>query len=126
VNEPAEPILDEAILAELSHSVEGDDSFVRELIDAYAADGASHLAAIEGAGAAGDAEALVRPAHTLKSSSATLGAPRVAAVARRLEMAGRSGALDTDATAGDLAIVRSEWEAAVAALRGWAAAEGAG
>ena len=126
MNEPDEPILDEAILAELSHSVEGDDAFVRELIDAYAADGASHLAAIESAGAGGDADALVRPAHTLKSSSATLGAPRVAAVARRLEMAGRSGTIDSDATAGDLAIVRSEWEAAVAALRGWIAVEEAG
>ena len=123
MNEPDEPILDEAILAELSHSVEGDDAFVRELIDAYAADGASHLAAIESAGAGG---VLVRPAHTLKSSSATLGAPRVAAVARRLEMAGRSGTIDSDATAGDLAIVRSEWEAAVAALRGWIAVEEAG
>ncbi|HET7582516.1 MAG TPA: Hpt domain-containing protein, partial [Candidatus Limnocylindria bacterium] len=43
------------------------------------------------------AEALVRPAHTLKSSSATLGAMRLSALARELEMAGRSGSLAADA-----------------------------
>ena len=48
----------------------------RELVDAYLAEAPAHLDAIEAAVAAGDAAALVRPAHTLKSSSATLGAMR--------------------------------------------------
>ena len=39
----------------------------------------------------GDAAAIVRPAHTLKSSSAALGALRLAQIAREIEMAGRAG-----------------------------------
>ena len=93
------PVLDEATLAELSASVEGDRAFVVELINAYLADGGAQVDAIEAAVAADDAEALVRPAHTLKSSSATVGALRLAAASRELEMAGRSGSLGSDSAA---------------------------
>ena len=67
--------------------------FVRELVDAYVSDSAEQVAGIEAALAAGDADALVRPAHTLKSSSATLGAMELSATARTLEMAARAGDL---------------------------------
>jgi HPt (histidine-containing phosphotransfer) domain-containing protein len=117
VNEPDVPILDETVLAELGDSVKGDAGFVRELIEAYLSDGASHLEAIGAAASADDAPGLVRPAHTLKSSSATLGAQRVAAMARRLEMAARSGSLDAGATAAAVAALRTEWDRAVAALQ---------
>jgi HPt (histidine-containing phosphotransfer) domain-containing protein len=46
---------------------------------------------MEQAADANDAGAIVRPAHTLKSSSAALGAMRLAQVAREIEMAGRAG-----------------------------------
>ena len=121
MNEPDAAVLDEGVLAELSHSVEGDSEFVRELIEAYVSDGAGHLDAIERAAAGNDAEAMVRPAHTLKSSSATLGAQRLAASARRLEMAGRSGSLEADGVAADVASLRTEWQAAVDALNAWLA-----
>ena len=122
---PEPAILDEGVLDELRASVEGDRAFVVELIDAYLADGAGHIEAIGVAVEAGDADALVRPAHTLKSSSATLGAARIATTARELEMLGRSGALDSEV--GDLlARVRADWPATTAALRGWAGREGAG
>ena len=68
---PEAPILDEGVLADLSASVNGDRAFVVELIEAFLADGAQQLAAIDAARIADDAEAMVRPAHTLKSSSAT-------------------------------------------------------
>ena len=113
------PVLDEATLAELSASVEGDRAFVVELINAYLADGGAQVDAIEAAVAADDAEALVRPAHTLKSSSATVGALRLAAASRELEMAGRSGSVGSDSAA----TLRSDWDAAVAALGAWVAAE---
>jgi HPt (histidine-containing phosphotransfer) domain-containing protein len=113
------PVLDEAILAELSASVQGDRAFVVELITAYLADGAEQVDAIEAAIAAEDAAALVRPAHTLKSSSATVGAQRLAGVSRELEMAGRSGSVASTSPAA--VTLRADWEAAVAALEGWVA-----
>jgi HPt (histidine-containing phosphotransfer) domain-containing protein len=42
---------------------------------------------------AGDAEVVARAAHTLKSSSANLGATNVAAIARQIEHAARAGNL---------------------------------
>jgi HPt (histidine-containing phosphotransfer) domain-containing protein len=119
--DPAQPpVLDEAVLGELSASVQGDRAFVVELINAYLADGPAQVDAIEAAVAADDAGALVRPAHTLKSSSATVGAQRLAAASRELEMAGRSGSLLATSSA-TVASLRAEWEAAVAALREWIA-----
>jgi len=114
------PILDEGVLAELTASVTGDHDFVKELIATYLADGAAQIEAIGAAVASDDAAALVRPAHTLKSSSATVGAQRLAATARRLEMSGRSGALDATVAA-DVAVAQADWTAAVAALREWIA-----
>ncbi len=112
------PILDEGALAELRQSVDGDRDFVVELIEAFLADGATQVADIEAALAAGDAEALVRPAHTLKSSSATVGAVRLSDLARELEMAGRSATLDAATTARGPEL-RTAWEAAAGALRRW-------
>lgn len=118
MNEPDAELLDEGVLDELRESVEGDRGFVVQLIEAYLSDGAEHLDGALAAIQAGDADALVRPAHTLKSSSATLGATRLAATARGLEMTARSGSLDaTAAEAGRR--LRSEWDATTAALRAW-------
>jgi two-component system, sensor histidine kinase len=113
-------VIDDGVLAELRASVESDMAFVRELVDAYIADSAGCIDAIEAAVAAGDAAALVRPAHTLKSSSATVGAMPLSASARTLEIAARSGTLD-DETQRAAARVRGEWEASSAALRAWLA-----
>ena len=112
------PVLDEGVLAELGASVQGDRSFVVELINAYVADGPAMVDAIEAAVAADDATALVRPAHTLKSSSATVGALRLAAASRELEMAGRSGSVQPAST-GSAGSLRADWESAVAALGAW-------
>ena len=110
-------ILDASFLDELRASVDGDRGFVVELIEAYLSDGAAHVAAIDAAFRGDDAEALVRPAHTLKSSSATLGAMRLAGTARELEIIGRSGSL---AEAGEPAgRVEEEWQATSDALRAW-------
>jgi HPt (histidine-containing phosphotransfer) domain-containing protein len=118
VSEPETPILDEGVLADLGTSVNEDRAFVVELIEAFLADGRQQMAAIDAALTAGDAEALVRPAHTLKSSSATVGAMRLSATARELEMAGRSGALDPEAE-GRAARLHDDWDASVARLGEW-------
>ena len=117
--------LDTMVLDELRDSVDGDRAFVVELIEAYLADAPVHIAAIDSAAASGDAATLVRPAHTLKSSSATLGLQRLAAAARELEMAGKSGALEPG-TSEQLVALHEDWDAASRALRTWAAEDGPG
>lgn len=111
------PILDEGVLAALGESVGGDESFVADLVQTYLGDGAEQLAAIEAAVGAEDAEALVRPAHTLKSASLTVGAMRLGEVSRGLEMRGREGRLD--GAAADAATARETWAATEEALRHW-------
>jgi HPt (histidine-containing phosphotransfer) domain-containing protein len=112
------PVLDESILADLLASTDGDAAFVRELVETYLADVPVQLAGITDAVAANDAAALVRPAHSLKSASLTVGAVRLSGIARELEMAGRSGALDASAQSG-LETARREAEAASAAMSAW-------
>ena len=118
MSDPGEA-LDLAVLDGLRDSVEGDTAFVIELIEAFLADSATQLDAIEAAVAAGDADALVRPAHTLKSASATLGAMPLSAAARTLEMAGRAGDLEEEAARTAASSLRSDWQAAAAALNAW-------
>ena len=115
-----EPILDEAVLAELRATTGDDPAFVRDLVETYLADALVQLDDIAAAVDGSDAAALVRPAHTLKSSSATVGAMRLASVARRLEMSGRSGALGDGANA-DLESARGEWSSASEAFTAWLA-----
>jgi HPt (histidine-containing phosphotransfer) domain-containing protein len=114
------PVLNVSILDELRSSVGDDRGFVVELIEAYLADGEKHVADVEAAMATGDPVALVRPAHTLKSSSATVGAESLAAAARELELAGRSGTLG-DAAIDRAAGLRAAWNEAATALRAWIA-----
>jgi HPt (histidine-containing phosphotransfer) domain-containing protein len=116
--EPDVHVVDERILAELLASTGDDIGFVRELIETYLADILIQFEAMTVAVDADDAASLVRPAHTLKSSSATVGAMRLSSVARELEMAGRSGSLDAAAHAG-LDTARAEWQAAADALNAY-------
>ncbi len=115
-----DPVLDIAVLDALTASVDGDHAFVVDLIEAYLDDGAAQVDQVERAIAASDLGALVRPAHTLKSSSATVGAAPLAAMARELEFAGREGRTD-DAQTSHAAALRSAWDATASALRDWVA-----
>jgi len=112
---PDADLLDEGILADLMASTGDDIGFVRELIQTYLTDTPMQFHGMSEAVDADDAAALVRPAHTLKSSSATVGAMRLSSLARELEMAGRSGSLDAAARVG-LGAARAEWQAVAAAL----------
>jgi histidine phosphotransfer protein HptB len=111
---PDEPILDTGVLAELRESVGDDDEFVADLAATYVGEGREHFAAMESAAAAGDAAAIVRPAHTLKSSSAALGALRIAEIARQIEFAGRGG--ETDRLMPLLEDARAAWTETLAAM----------
>lgn len=108
------PILDDAVLAELRDSTGGDEEFVRELVDAYVGEATGYLEAMTSAAAADDAAAIVRPAHTLKSSSATMGAMRLSAICRGIEEAGRAGR--AGGLAGDVEAAHAAWAATLEAL----------
>lgn len=120
MGQPDPAILDETVLEQLLDSVEGDRAFVKDLVGAYLSDGEGHVDAARRAIAAEDADALVRPAHTLKSSSATVGAMQLSATSRELEMAGRSGSIDA-AVAALADRLDSEWKATTEAIRAWMA-----
>src|SRR3954447_465190 len=87
-------LIDLGMVDELRDSVGGDHEFVKELVATYLAESPGYLDAIVAAAAQGDAAAVVRPAHTLKSSSASIGAMRLAAVSKQLEFAARDGRID--------------------------------
>jgi HPt (histidine-containing phosphotransfer) domain-containing protein len=115
---PDVPIVDEAVLTELLASTGDDPTFLRELLDTYLAETPEQLDAITAAVAADDAALLVRPAHTLKSSSATLGAMGLSALARELEIVGRSGSLPPDVSE-MLQSVSELWPSTVEELTAW-------
>ena len=119
---PEVPVLEQSMLRELQETTGDDPDFLRDLVETYLADVPVQLEGIDGAVAANDADALVRPAHTLKSSSLTLGALRLGDISRTLEMTGRSGA--PDATARENAdAAHSEWDVVREALKAWLAGQ---
>ena len=86
--------IDDAAFGQTLEMVGGDIGFLNELVAEYRADGASRVADMRAALAAGEAEDLRRAAHTLKSSSASLGANDLAEACREVEAAAREGRLE--------------------------------
>jgi HPt (histidine-containing phosphotransfer) domain-containing protein len=78
-------VLDEAILGNLLETVGGDRTFLAELVEAYLADSPGLVQAMRTGLAADDRTALRRAAHTLKSTSASMGAIAFAATCREVE-----------------------------------------
>jgi HPt (histidine-containing phosphotransfer) domain-containing protein len=78
-------VLDEAVLGNLLETVGGDRTFLAELVEAYLGDSPGLLQAMPAALQADDRTALRRAAHTLKSTSASLGATAFAAMCREVE-----------------------------------------
>jgi len=75
----------------LLKSIDDDQSFARDLADAFIGTGDRELSAIEAALNAGDAATLRVSAHTLKGASANLRASAASAAAAELESAAGSG-----------------------------------
>jgi signal transduction histidine kinase/DNA-binding response OmpR family regulator len=88
------PVDWQALLA----SIEGDDAFMRDLIDAFITTGDQELAAIASALRTGDADTLRKSAHTLKGASANMRAAAATAAAAELESAAGSGVSTQTAT----------------------------
>jgi two-component system, sensor histidine kinase and response regulator len=91
---PLAVTVDRAALDRLLETTGGDPGFLGELIDTYLADTPGQLAALHRAAEAGDVAELVRPAHSLKTNSANVGAERLSAMCRQLETAARGGTVD--------------------------------
>ena len=108
---PAQPVaeatpaatIDDEVLEEL-RSVLGDelDRVIRVFLD----DAPRQISALQEAALAPDLEALRLHAHSLKSASANLGAMRLSAAAKRLELGARTGTLDRPA----VEVARVTWE----------------
>lgn len=86
--------VDPAALDRLLDITGGDPSFVDELIQTYLDDAVVLLEAMRTATVSGRSEDLVRPAHSLKSNSASVGAERLAELCRQLEADARSGSVE--------------------------------
>ena len=84
---------------------------VQKVVAAYLGDAPARLAQLQ---AAGDAEALRRTAHALKSSSANVGAEQLSALCREIESLDRSGSVE--ATKALLTGVESQLPRVLAAL----------
>lgn len=82
----AEPAIDRGVLRDLLEVMGGDFA---SLVRSYLEDAPKQLLALHEAAGRGDLAALVGPAHSLKSSSANLGALRVSEIARLIEHGAR-------------------------------------
>jgi HPt (histidine-containing phosphotransfer) domain-containing protein len=113
VTDPAS-VLDPTAIDRLSEMTGGDPEFIRELIATYLEDAVVQLTAMRAAVDASAADELVRPAHSLKSNSASMGATALADMCRTLEADARAGRLD--GTPERVAAAAAEFERVSAAL----------
>jgi HPt (histidine-containing phosphotransfer) domain-containing protein len=86
--------IDHAVLDALLDVTGGDVEFVESLIATYVGDAPTLIAALRQAAAAGDVAAVVLPAHSLASTSITMGATSLGETCRALEHEARAGAVD--------------------------------
>jgi HPt (histidine-containing phosphotransfer) domain-containing protein len=109
------PVLDAAVVAELRDATGGDDEFVLDLVATFVEETQANIDGIAAAADARDVTAIVRPAHTLKSSSASVGAMRLSAICRDIETAGRESRANGMSEA--VQLVRETWTETLEALR---------
>jgi signal transduction histidine kinase/CheY-like chemotaxis protein/HPt (histidine-containing phosphotransfer) domain-containing protein len=86
--EPRMTALDTAIIGDLLDTMGGEFG---DLVRVYLEDAPERVRELASAAATGDASAQIAPAHTLKSSSANIGATALSELARGIEHAARAG-----------------------------------
>ena len=109
---PQPLVIDAEILDEL-RAMLGNE--VERLVDVFLEDTPRLIAALENAAVGPDYDALRDAAHSLKSSSANLGAMSLSAAAKRVELGARERSLDRPAVA--VAVVANEFSRVAQALR---------
>jgi two-component system, sensor histidine kinase and response regulator len=113
---PAVPVADQTVLAQLGDpAAGGDPEFLREVADIFLSETPGRLQGMREAAERGDAEALARIAHTLKSGCGSLGLRRMQARCGEIEAHGRAGR--ADAATPLVAGLAEELQLAEAALR---------
>jgi HPt (histidine-containing phosphotransfer) domain-containing protein len=105
------PVLEMEVIEEL-RSIMGDE--YRGLVKLFLDDAPTHIEALRAAAANNDVAAMVPPAHTLKSSSANLGALALSSVAKRIEFGARTESLTKPGLA--VLMLENEFRRAKAAL----------
>ncbi len=86
------PSLDEEALATLKElGGDEDPEFLVSIVEQFIQDTRGYVESIRGAAASGDASVLERSAHTLQSSSASVGALVMSGLCRALQEMGRGG-----------------------------------
>ncbi|MFT3669624.1 MAG: ATP-binding protein [Pseudoxanthomonas sp.] len=113
---PSFPVLDQTMLEEL-REIAGDET--ARIITVFLEDAPRLIATLEKAAATPDLDAMRDAAHTLKSSSANVGAMALSAAAKRVELGARARKLERPAVA--VALVIAEYARARMALQGYAA-----
>ncbi len=113
-DEGPQPVLDASVLDEL-HGVIG--ASTQAIIDAFLHDTPGVVQQLQDAASADDQQRLRGLAHSLKSSSANVGASALSAAARRIELEARNGTLERPTVAA--ARVVTEFARARMALAGW-------
>jgi signal transduction histidine kinase/CheY-like chemotaxis protein/HPt (histidine-containing phosphotransfer) domain-containing protein len=87
-SDPAGAPIDASIIGDLLDTMGGEFG---DLVRVYLEDAPQRIRAIETAAETGDAASQIAPAHTLKSSSANIGATMLSELARGIEHAARGG-----------------------------------
>ena len=87
--------LDPAALTYLSEITGGDEAFLDELIETFLTDAEDQVSSLRAAVATGSVDALIRPAHSMKSNAASVGATTLAELSRTLEADARGGAVES-------------------------------
>jgi HPt (histidine-containing phosphotransfer) domain-containing protein len=108
------PVLDTGVIAELRAATGDDDEFIAELIESYLAEGQANVDSLSAAAGGNDLAVFARAAHTLKSTSATVGAMRLSELCRGLEEAVRSGRAEGLPAAAER--IEASWLETIAAL----------
>jgi signal transduction histidine kinase/CheY-like chemotaxis protein len=114
---PQPPVIDQEVVEELRSMLGGE---VDRLVDIFLEDTPRLIAALENAAVGPDYNALRDAAHSLKSSSANLGAMSLSAAAKRVELGAREKSLDRPAVA--VALIANEFARARAALKSYSSA----
>ena len=109
---PVADAIDRSAVDRLAASMGG--AFAAELLDTFVEDARDLTATLRRALAGADVDAFRRAAHSLKSTGETVGATRLAALARELEAQARGGSLD--GIGGRLDQLVGEYERATRAL----------
>lgn len=112
----AQPVLDRDVLDEL-HAVIGDSAL--QILSVFLDDAPAMVQQLQQAAQCGDGPRLKAVAHSLKSSSANVGALSLSAIAQRIEHEAHSGSLQRPAVA--VALLVAEFARARVALTGYLA-----